>query len=66
MNVIEEMAQARERLIYGHDTPEMPDEWLIKLLGDELMHMARLNSYNCPPETTRALAAYQTWEASRR
>ena len=66
MNVIEEMAQERESAYFSLCPPELPDEWLIKLLGDELRHMARLNSHNCPPEVTRALAAYQTWEASRR
>jgi hypothetical protein len=68
LNVIEEMSQARERLKHGQwvDTPVWPAEDLLQFVAKQLMNELRKSSAVPNPETTRALAAYQTWEANRR
>jgi len=66
MNILEQMADHRERQVYGHDTPIPPDADLVEILGAALMVLARENPDNCTPRVTQALAMFHVWEASRR
>lgn len=65
MNVIEEMAQSRERLVYGEDTPVWTEYNLLRFMAQQLMSELRKSGSVPDPETTRAIAAYQTWVASQ-
>jgi len=68
MNVIEEMAQAREfqQSIGPDESPQWNETELVNLLGRALMNLARTSPDNCTPQVTQALAIFHVWEASRR
>jgi hypothetical protein len=66
MNVIEEMAQQRERLGMWVDTPIWPEKDLMQFLAKQLLTELRKSGVTPDAETTRALAAYQTWVAEQR
>jgi len=66
MNIIDQMADHRERQVYGHDTPLPEDAELVTILGAALMDLARESPDNCTPRVTQALAMFHVWEASRR
>jgi hypothetical protein len=66
MNVIEEMAQQRERCRFIVDTPIWPEKDLMQFLAKQLLTELRKSGVTPDAETTRALAAYQTWEAGQR
>jgi len=66
MNVIEEMAQQRERNRFIVDTPIWPEKDLMQFLAQQLLTELRKSHHYPDAETTRALAAYQTWEAGQR
>lgn len=66
MNVIEEMAQHRERSRFIVDTPIWPEKDLMQFLAQQLLTELRKSHHYPDAETTRALAAYQTWEAAQR
>lgn len=66
LNITDEMAQDRDRQVYGHDTPQWTETELVNLLGRALMNLARANPENCTPQVTQALAIFHVWEASRK
>jgi hypothetical protein len=66
MNVIEEMAQQRERCRLIVDTPIWPEKDLMQFLAKQLLTELRKSHHYPDAETTRALAAYQTWVAAQR
>jgi hypothetical protein len=68
MNVIEEMALARSINACGRwiDTPIWPEKDLMQFLAKQLLTELRKSGVTPDAETTRALAAYQTWVAAQR
>jgi hypothetical protein len=66
MNVIEEMAEQREISKRWRDTPIWPEKDLMQFLAQQLLTELRKSGVTPDAETTRALAAYQTWEAGHR
>jgi hypothetical protein len=66
MNVIEEMAQQRERLGMWVDTPIWHEKDLMQFLAQQLLTELRKSGVTPDAETTRALAAHQTWVAAQR
>ncbi len=66
MNVIEEMALYRETHGRFCDTPIWAEKDLMQFLAQQLLTELRKSGVTPDAETTRALAAYQTWEAGQK
>jgi hypothetical protein len=66
MNVIEEMAYHRDGCRFMTDTPIWPEKDLMQFLAQQLLTELRKSGVTPDAETTRALAAYQTWVAAQR